>query len=280
LGIVLAVIAALFGAGYGGYRYMYPYGWSHCCLIQLGMALREYAEKHDGHYPAGAGCPEASLSLLYRDHCFGTDGYLLCGKTKSAEAAQKILEGGGLLGPDTCDWHYVEGLTMADDPQLAIVWDKIGLGHNGQRLLGGGHSICRLGSGDDIIPGSEWPQFLEEQERLMAARTEAAKKGLPKLIAKIRLPSGKIVDHYDGPYVLSDGSREDSGKWLAASSLRWYHLREDGTYTYTLSLKGWESKPVQVNISLGKATSDSIIFEMQGDKREESHRQGAANQSR
>ena len=173
--IVLAVIAALFGAGYGWYRYSYPYGWSHCCLKALGLAMHQYAQNYNGHYPAGAGCPKASLSLLYRERC-GIDGYYLCGKTKSAEAAQEILDGGGLLGPDTCDWHYVEGLTTSDDNRLALVWDKVGLGHNGQRLPGGGHSIWRLDCSEEIIPGAEWPQFLEEQRRLMAARTEAARQ--------------------------------------------------------------------------------------------------------
>ena len=71
-----------------------------------------YADLHDGHFPAGGGCPEASLSLLYRGE-FGMGGWILCGKTKSPEVAQEILERGELLGPDTCDWHYVEGLTLS-----------------------------------------------------------------------------------------------------------------------------------------------------------------------
>ena len=100
----------------------------------------DYAEEHDGRFPSGGGCAEASLSLLYRGN-YGMDGQILCGKTKSPEIAQEILERGELLGPDTCDWHYIEGLTLADDPHLAIVWDKIGLGHNGQRLPRGGHSV-------------------------------------------------------------------------------------------------------------------------------------------
>ena len=274
LGIVLVVVATLLGAAYGLYRYTFPYGWSHCCLIGLGFALRDYATENGGHFPAGAGCPEASLSLLYRGN-YGIDGSILCGKTKSADAAQKILEGGGLLGPDTCDWHYVEGLTLADNPQLAIVWDKVGLGHNGQRLSEGGHSVWRLDGGDEIIPGSEWPQFLEEQERLMAARTDAAKKEFPALTAKIRLPSGEIFDHYDARYTVQEnrsGASGGGGSWGGSSfgPVWWYRLPRDGTYTYTIWLKGWKSKPVEVKVSEGKATPDSIIFEMQAEKTERS----------
>jgi hypothetical protein len=275
LGILMAVIATLFGVAYGWYRYTYPYGWTHCCLKGIGIALEMYAQKYDGHYPAGGGCPEASLSLLYKwgkeDHTFAIDGYYLCGKTKSAEAAQKILEGGGLLGPDTCDWHYVEGLTTSDDNRLALVWDKVGLGHNGGRLWGGGHSIWRLHGGEEIIPGSEWPKFLEEQKWLMASE---GTRPLPALTAKIRLPSGPIVDHYDAPYsleedhsgVLSRGPATSSGE--KCRPLRWDRFWEDGTYTFILSLNGWKSKPVEVKVSQGKATPNPIIFEMQVEKSE------------
>jgi hypothetical protein len=176
--IVLAGLATLVGAVYGWYRYTFPYGTKHACMSCLGLSLANYAQQHDGHFPTGGDCPEASLSLLYREHY--EDAYILSGKTKSAEVAREILERGELLGPDTCDWHYVEGLTLSDDPRLAIVWDKIGLGHNGQRLPNGGHSVLRLNCcGEEVIPESEWSQFLEEQERLMAARTDAARKGLP-----------------------------------------------------------------------------------------------------
>ena len=263
--IVLIVLAALFGGLYGAaycwYRYTFPYGWSHCCLKGLGLSLLTYAERHDGHFPSGGGCPEASLSLLYREH-YDIDGYILCGKTKSAEVANKILKRGELLGPDTCDWHYVEGLTLSDDSRLALVWDKVGLGHNGQRLPGGGHSIWRLYGGEEVIPGSEWPHFLEEQERLMAERTEAAKKGLPALAAKVRLPSGEIVDHYDAPFSLEQSHRcfsggggshgPTTGRNLDASVLQWRKLSDNSTWTFVLSLDGWKSKPVEVEVSTGE----------------------------
>jgi hypothetical protein len=268
---LVIVIAALFGTAYGWYRYRFPYGFNHCCLKQLGMALNEYAMANGGHYPAGAGCPEASLSLLYRMP-EGANGHVLAGKTKSGETAEEILKRGGLLGPDTCDWHYVEGLTFSDDGQLALVWDKIGLGHDGQRLSGGGHSIWRLHGGEEVIPGSEWPKFLEEQERLMAARTEAAKKGLFALSARIRLPTGAVVDHYDGPYSLYEsytfagGSVGGSNAGPKLDPLQWRRLYDDSTYTFILSFNGWKSKPVEVKVSHGKATPDSIIFEMQAEK--------------
>jgi hypothetical protein len=271
--VVLAVVGVIVGGVYGWRRYTYPYGVSHCCLKGLARALHNYAEQHDGRFPSGGGCPEASLSLLYRRD-EDIDGWILCGKTKSPEAAQAILERGELLGPDTCDWHYVEGLTLSDDDRLALVWDKIGLGHAGQRLPHGGHSVCRLDGIEEVIPASEWQQFLDEQAQLMANRTEAAKQGLPMLTAKIRLPSGEIVDHHDDSYSLHEsethvsgngGSGDSSGSRLVASVLRWYRLTDDTTYTFTLSFGNWKSKPVEVRVSQGTAVPDTVVFEMEDD---------------
>jgi hypothetical protein len=265
--IVATAVFLLICIGRVWWQYQHPYGWSHCCLKGLGSALRQYAVENGGHYPAGASCPEASLSLLDRGHN-GDFAEVLSGKTKSAETARAILQRGELLGPDTCDWHYVEGLTLADDYRLAIVWDKVGLGHNGGKLPQGGHSVSRLNCMEDVIPESEWPQFLEEQQRLMAARTEAAKKGIPALLARVRLPNGKVVDHYDASYSLTlDGAYSHlfngSGSRLYASDLRWWRLSDDGIFKVTLSLNGWTSKPVVVQVWHGKATPSSVIFEMQ-----------------
>lgn len=148
----------------------YPYGRSHCCLKALGLSLLQYAEKHNGHFPAGAGSPEASLSLLFREG-YDVDAEVLRGKTVPVEKVRSILERGELLGPNTCGWHYVEGLTMSDDPGLALVWDKVGLGHNGEDR-GGGHSVWFLHGPEEVIPASKWPDFLKRQEELMAARTQ------------------------------------------------------------------------------------------------------------
>jgi hypothetical protein len=151
----------------------YPYGPSHCCLKCLGLGLSQYAEKYGGHYPAGAGSPEASLSLLYREKY--ADAETLRGKTVPIETVERILERGELLGPDSCGWHYVEGLTTSDNHDLAIVWDKVGLGHSGEDI-GGGHSVWLLRYHEEVVPASEWPAFLKQQEELMAARRQGVKK--------------------------------------------------------------------------------------------------------
>lgn len=267
--LIIVIPVLLYSGGYGIYRYFFPYGYRHCCLKVLGLSLIGYAERHHGRFPSGAGCPEASLSLLSRDNC-GVGAETLSGKTVPEEVAKRVLDRGELLGPDTCDWHYVEGLTLADDPQLALVWDKIGLGHDGQRLDCGGHSVFRLSGHEEVVTEAEWPGFLREQDELLAKRSEAAKKGLPILTATIRLPSGQVADHFDGAFTLeqrfrhglfSHGSGLSSGERLTAEALRWWQL-SDGTIEYTLTLNNWKSKPVEVSVSGGKAAPDSIVFEM------------------
>jgi hypothetical protein len=163
----------------------YPYGWSHCCLKGVGVALGQYAEKYNGHYPAGAGSPEASLSLLYREGSL--DAEYLRGKTVPVEKVKRILERGELLGPDSCGWHYVEGLTTSDDPNLALVWDKVGLGHNGEDLHGG-HSVWFLGYSEEVVPAEKWPDFLKQQQKLMAARRQPAKQTRGSAMRKPQRP--------------------------------------------------------------------------------------------
>jgi hypothetical protein len=165
--VIIAGLAcgALSGVCYSGYRYWFPYGSSHCCDKLLYLELFEYAREHNGWFPRGEAGPEASLSLLYRQDPLLVD--VLRGKTVPESVVRSILERGELLGPETCGWHYVEGLRIDDDHHLALFWDKIGLGHNGQRLENGGHYVCFL-RGIEYVPESEWPAFLAEQERLLA----------------------------------------------------------------------------------------------------------------
>jgi hypothetical protein len=166
LAIAAGVLIVLAAAGMAYHRYRYPYGRSHCCDKQLSSVLIQYAEQHDGWFPRGEATPEASLSLLYRWSPDFLD--LLPGKTVPVETVRARLASGSLLTPETCGWHYVEGLRIDDDPRLALFWDKVGLGHNGERLPDGGHSVTFIGGSHRVVAGREWDPFLVEQARLLA----------------------------------------------------------------------------------------------------------------
>src|SRR5690349_14454459 len=64
--VILGVCGVLVGIGVIKHRINYPYGWSHCCIIQLSQALWMYAGDHGGRYPTGEKTAEACLSLLYK----------------------------------------------------------------------------------------------------------------------------------------------------------------------------------------------------------------------
>jgi hypothetical protein len=161
---VVVAMVLLFGIAY--HRYKFPYGWSHCCDKVLAMALLQYADEHDGWFPRGEATPEASFSLLYRQEPLLA--YNLRGKTVPLATVQTRLEAGKLLTPETCGWHYVEGLRKDDDSRLALFWDKVGLGHNGERLSNGGHDVCFVSGYIEYVPGARWEEFLAEQEQLRA----------------------------------------------------------------------------------------------------------------
>jgi hypothetical protein len=159
--------------GYYVASWKYPYGWSHCCDKALYIALARYAQDHGGRYPSGEATPEASLSLLYPKYI---DADTLRGKTVPLEVVEYVLKQGKRLGPDTCGWHYVEGITDKDDPELALVWDKAGLGHNGERLSGGGHDVV-FRYGVRYVSGADWPEFMKKQEELLAKRKQQPSVG-------------------------------------------------------------------------------------------------------
>lgn len=163
----LTVVSVVVALGYGYRAYRYPYGWSHCCDKQLYFALERYSERHEGWFPKGEATPEASLSLMHWEEPESVNANLLRGKTVPEAAVRSRLERGERLTPETCGWHYVEGLRWDDDSRLALFWDKAGLGHNGERLRGG-RRVCLLHGDSHFVPDDQWDQFLAEQEQLRA----------------------------------------------------------------------------------------------------------------
>lgn len=270
--VVLVLVTILVVAGLGlrvYWKAKYPCGWSHCCIDQIMFALNRYADEHGGRYPAGEATPEASLSLL----CKGgyVEAYTLSGMTVHPEAAEKSMRERGRLGPESCGWHYVEGLSKADDRRLAILWCKEPLGHNGDRTPSGGRQVLRVDWAPEWISGKDWPAFLAEQERLMSERSSRAVTGRPLLTAGILLPDGTITNAYRGSYTLSRESQgstgasvgSESGSALDPSLLAWHHAEvATGVVTYTLSFSNLVSQPVSVEFQDDMAEPSNIVFRM------------------
>jgi len=260
LAAAVIMLAAMGLSLFGYIKWKYPYRMSHCCAKSMGLALRTYALDHGGRFPAGGDTPEASLSLLYSNY---VDAYTLRGKTVRLEVAQAALARNGKLGPESCDWHYVEGLTDTDDPQIAILWDKVGLGHNGERLKWGGHSVVLVDGSEQHVSGAKWPEFLQQQKQLLAQRSEREKQGLPALTGKIRFPDGTEVSEYDGPYKLYREWGSESGIRLKLEWMRFDASNGPTTLPLELPSRHLRSKPVHLQISSGRVTPDAVVFEME-----------------
>lgn len=252
--VVLLFIAAYF------FRPTYPYGWQHRCILQLDLELQGYAKRHGGRFPDGQATPEASLSLLHKEE--DNDPGMLTGMTVPEEKVIAILNSGKLLGPDTCGWHYIPGLTLADDPNLAIAWCKEPLGHNAQLTDDGGREVIFVGSHRDYISGKDWNAFLADQKRRLAARNKRAKSGKPLLEAVIEMPDGSRPQTFDGEYELvADGARRGSN--LDIKDLRWYQAPiKNGSFGYTLRLGGLNSEVVNVEFTNGEPNVRKIVFKM------------------
>jgi hypothetical protein len=171
---VIAVVAVFVASGRLHRHCRYPYGWSHSCIKGLGLALHNYADANHGMFPRGGKTPEASLSLLAKQGLSFADDprdtvEILRGKTAPVASVRERLQTGQLLDPVTCGWHYVEGLRQSDNPEIAIAWDKIGLGHNGERSQGA-HEVLFVDGSRRMVSVTEWPDFLANQKRFLAAR--------------------------------------------------------------------------------------------------------------
>jgi hypothetical protein len=174
---VLGILLILGAAAFAYWRYTFPFGKIHRCDVLLYQTLRYYAEAHDGLFPSGETTPEASLSLLYRENFMGADeAHILRAITIPREVVLRKANSGQLLGPEMCGWHYAEGLRTTDSPELALFWDKAGVGHWGERLLGGGYIVTFVRGEHRHIPASEWPAFLDKQRRLLASRAASESK--------------------------------------------------------------------------------------------------------
>jgi hypothetical protein len=267
--IVLGTIAVLVSGWVAYSKSKYPYGWSHCCIILMMNALEQYAGEHDGRYPAGESSPEASLSLLCRSNYL--DPGTIRGMTVPESTVRRIFQGGGLLGPDSCGWQYVDGLTQADDPRLALLYCKQALGHNGQRTKDGGRQVVFVGSGGiQWISGDRWPTFLKEQKQLLLTRSERAKAGAPLVSGVIELPDGTHIDSIDCSCTVKEESKGPnssvngtSSGGLSRSYLVWYQAPvQDGYVKHTLSFSNLISDPVTITFTNGIPDTTNFVFRM------------------
>jgi hypothetical protein len=183
------------------------------------------------------------------------------------DTTRSTLEAGGLLSPDSCGWHYVEGLTEADDRRLAMLWCKEPLGHNGNRTKDGGREVIFVGGNIQWISGAGWPAFLDEQQRLFAERSPRAVAGLPLVAGMVELPGGVRIADLDCSCTVREVTKgtdfSSSGTSVGGINLVWYQAPvQEGYVTRTLSFSNLISAPVTINFTNGIPDATNFIFLM------------------
>lgn len=181
LAIVLVVLGILGAALCARYRNNYPLGSEHRCDSMLWFALFEYAEKHGGAFPSGEATPELDKSGALAGSV--RPGVRLLtppqgcahGRCAATATARPVA------GREYVRLELRRRLAQDSNGKLALFWDKEGLGHNGERLSGGGHIVTFVYGNRDHIPAAEWDAFLAEQQKLLATekREQLHKSSVP-----------------------------------------------------------------------------------------------------
>lgn len=266
---VLAILVTTVCIGAVSYKRTFPYGESHCCIDAMSSALEIYAINNFGHYPAGQSSPEASLSLLYRSNLI--DAGTLRGMIVPEKKVRMILESGGLLDSNSCGWHYTPGLTQADNFDLALLWCKAALGHNGQRNKSNGRQVVFVSGDIRWISGDEWNDFIQKQNQLLKQRTLREINGLPLVTGMVELPDGSRTNDVQDAWRIEDqkqsqdseGTSSTSGSSGLGEQLVMYQAPfQNGTLTRKLSFSKLVSDPVTLVFSNGMPKSSNYVFNM------------------
>lgn len=171
LGLVWALLlGVLVGALYGYYRYKFPYGNTHRCSKVLAGMLEEYAEDHEGRYPQAD--DERQLGLEKVLDASGGQLAEVVGKAGDLEEAEKFYEKSGFLLKEHSSWHYVSGLTTADEGR-ALAWDKIPLTHDGMKISYNPREVIMVGGWVEQINETRWEDFLKKQEQFATEKKAA-----------------------------------------------------------------------------------------------------------
>jgi hypothetical protein len=170
--ICILVLGVVVGGVYGYYRYKFPYGNTHRCSKILAGMLDQYAADHEGRYPQADDDHRLGLEKVLevsRDQLA-----MVVGKAGDLEEAEKFYKKSGFLLKGHSSWHYVSGLTTADEGR-ALAWDKVPLTHNGMRISYNPREVIMVGGLVEQINESRWEDFLKQQEQIATEKKEANK---------------------------------------------------------------------------------------------------------
>ena len=144
--------------------------WDHAhCMPQASMALVTYADDHGGMFPYHKDGYGDALLLLMPDLAAP---YCLTGPGFGTFAYEQAIASGGHLDERQCGRVYVQGMSRANNPEIAILFDKVAAPpdhcHFPRRLW---HGFARdVGFVDGSwrsVSVLQWPEFVRQQVDLL-----------------------------------------------------------------------------------------------------------------
>lgn len=143
------------------------FGHAHCWKIADGY-LAQYAQEHGGRFPFHTNGYGDAVMLIPEVWlgCFSGPGY-------DTKAWEQALRTGGHIPEDQCGRVYVQGLSVTNDPEIVLLFDKIPTAGDHR------HFFSRIGAplvreivkigGVEIVPETEWPALAKRQIELLVA---------------------------------------------------------------------------------------------------------------
>ena len=150
------------------------------CMKGGGLDLMGYAHAHGGHFPFHTNGYGDALVLVNN----GWDA-ALTGPGYDMRVFDRVRKTGEDAPESEFGRVYVQGLSNKDDPEIAILFDKLPTPggdhcHFFRRMVAPlGREVWTIGSAMRFIPESRWPVFAKEQVELLVtagvARAQAEK---------------------------------------------------------------------------------------------------------
>jgi hypothetical protein len=141
------------------------------CIVQTGSAFRNYAADHSGQFPFDTNGYGNALLLL--SNYVGNFWGCLTGPGYDGQVFALAAETGKRIPETECGRVYVQGLSVNNDPRIALFFDKLPTpgGDHCQGVLRIGAPLARevltIDGNRRVVKESEWNAFAKQQVELL-----------------------------------------------------------------------------------------------------------------
>ncbi len=154
--------------------------WEHAhCMPQAASALLNYADDNGGRFPFHTNGYGDALMMIAREPALF---YYISGPGYDTSVFREALASGRDVDESRCGRVFVQGLTVTNDPRIAILFDKVAAPpdhcHFPRRLWAGYvREVCFIDGTWRTVPVREWANFAHQQVELLVeagfSRTQA-----------------------------------------------------------------------------------------------------------